>query len=51
MRKNYPIHELELYAIVHAFRYWKNYLVHAKVLIYMNNISLNFFHLQPTLLI
>jgi hypothetical protein len=30
LEKNYPVHELELYAIIHALHAWKHYLMGAK---------------------
>jgi hypothetical protein len=49
LEKNYPVHELELYAIIHALHAWKHYLMGAKFLVIMDNVSLKFFHTQPSL--
>ena len=48
-KKNYPIHELGLYVIIHALRAWKHYLMGAKFLVITDNVSLKFFHTQPSL--
>jgi hypothetical protein len=47
--KNYHVHELELYAIIHALQAWKHYLMGAKFLVITDNISIKFFHTQPSL--
>jgi hypothetical protein len=49
IEKNYPVHELELYAIIHALQAWKHYLRAAKFLVITDNVSLKFFHIQPSL--
>jgi ribonuclease HI len=40
--KNYPTHELELAAAVHALRTWRHYLYGQKCDIYMDHKSLKY---------
>ena len=47
--KNYPVHEKELLAIVHALRYWRHYLMGAKVHVQTDHHSLKFLKNQATL--
>ena len=47
--KIYLVHELELYAIVHALKTWRHYLGERHFFILTNNASLNFFETQPNL--
>jgi hypothetical protein len=47
--KNYLVHELELYAIIHVLRAWKHYLMDATFLVITDNVCLKLFHIQPSL--
>ena len=39
---NYPTHDLELAAIIHALKMWRHYLMRKKVLIQIDNMSLEY---------
>ena len=41
---NYPTHDLELAAVVHALKIWRHYLLGNKVHIYMDHKSQIYFH-------
>ncbi|CAI7732961.1 unnamed protein product [Closterium sp. NIES-54] len=47
--RNYPIHDKEMLAIVHAFRVWRCYLTGADVAIRTDHKSLQYLRSQPTL--
>ena len=47
--KNYPIHDLELAAIVHALKIWRHYLIRNKCEIYMDHKSLKYIFTQSDL--
>ena len=47
--RNYPVHEQELLAIVHALREWRHYLHGAPFEIVTDHMSLKHFMTQPTL--
>lgn len=47
--KNYPIHELECYAIIHAFKKWKCYLEGSRVTIQTDHKSLQYLQTQKQL--
>ena len=47
--KNYPMHNLELAAIIHALRMWIHYLVGRKFLLKIDNMSLKYLFDQPDL--
>jgi hypothetical protein len=40
--KNYPTHDLELAAVVHALKTWRHYLYRQKCDIYIDHKSLNY---------
>ena len=40
--QNYPIHDLELAAVVHALKIWRHYLIGNKCEIYTNHKSLKY---------
>jgi hypothetical protein len=40
--KNYPIHDLELAAVVHALKTWSHYLYGQKFDVYTDHKSLNY---------
>ena len=47
--KNYPTHDLELAAIVHALKIWRHYLIGNKCEIYMDHKSLKYIFTQSDL--
>ncbi|CAI7793981.1 unnamed protein product [Closterium sp. NIES-53] len=47
--RNYPVHDKEMLAIVHAFRVWRCYLTGADVTIRTDHKSLQYLRSQPTL--
>ncbi|GJP52603.1 hypothetical protein CLOM_g11708, partial [Closterium sp. NIES-68] len=47
--RNYPVHDKELLAIVHAFKVWRCYLTGADVTVRTDHKSLQFIRDQPTL--
>ena len=44
--KNYPTHDLELSAVVHALKIWRHYLIGNKYEIYTNHKSLKYIFTQ-----
>ena len=46
---NYPTHDLELAAVVHALKIWRHYLLRNKVHIYMDHKSLKYIFTQSKL--
>ena len=40
--RNYPTHDLELAAVIHALKIWRHYLIGDKVLIYTDHKSLKY---------
>jgi hypothetical protein len=46
---NYPTHDLELAAVVHALKIWRHYLLGNKVHIFMDHKSLRYIFTQPEL--
>jgi hypothetical protein len=47
--QNYPTHDLELAAIVHALKIWRHYLIGNKCHIFTNHKSLKYIFTQPDL--
>ena len=47
--KNYPTHDLELAAIIHALKMWRHYLMGRKFLLKTDNMSLKYLFNQPDL--
>jgi hypothetical protein len=47
--KNYPTHDLEFAAVVHAFKIWRHYLIGNKCEIYTDHKSLKYIFTQPDL--
>ena len=47
--KNYPIHDLELTAVVHALKIWRHYLLGHRCQIYMDHKSLKYIFTQNDL--
>ncbi|CAI7904844.1 unnamed protein product [Closterium sp. NIES-54] len=47
--RNYPIHDKEMLAIIHAFKLWRCYLVGADVTVRTNHKSLQYLRAQPNL--
>ena len=45
--KNYPMHDLELAAIIHALKMWRHYLMGRKLLLETDNMNLNYLFDQP----
>ena len=48
-KQNYPIHEKELLAIIHAIRLWKSYLEGQKFTVITNHASLEYIKTQHNL--
>ena len=46
---NYPTHDLELAAVVHALKIWRHYLLGNKVHIFMDHKSLKYIFTQSKL--
>src|SRR6266498_3505967 len=46
---NYPTHDLELAAVVHALKIWRHYLLGSKCHIYTDHKSLKYILTQPEL--
>ena len=46
---NYPTHDLELAAVVHALKIWRHYLLGNKVHIFIDHKSLKYIFTQPEL--
>ena len=47
--KNYPMHDLELAATIHALKMWRHYLMGRKFLLNTDNMSLKYLFNQPDL--
>ncbi|CAI7752835.1 unnamed protein product [Closterium sp. NIES-54] len=47
--RNYPIHDKEMLAIIHAFKQWRCYLVGADVTVRTDHKSLQYLRAQPNL--
>ncbi|CAI7773723.1 unnamed protein product [Closterium sp. NIES-53] len=47
--RNYPIHDKEMLAIIHAFKLWRCYLVGADVTVRTDHKSLQYMRAQPNL--
>ena len=47
--ENYPTHDLELVAVVHALKIWRHYLIGNKCQIFMDHKSLKYIFTQPDL--
>src|SRR6201996_9357679 len=47
--RNYPVHEQELLAIIHALREWRHYLLGSKFEIITDHRSLQYLQTQPHL--
>ena len=47
--KNYPTHDLELAAVVHALKIWRHYLIGKRTEIYTDHKSLKYIFTQPDL--
>src|SRR5947207_11468722 len=45
--KNYPTHDLELAAVVHALKIWRHYLIGNKCEIFTDHKSLKYIFTQP----
>jgi hypothetical protein len=47
--QNYPTHDLEFAAVVHALKIWRHYLIGNKCEIYTNHKILKYIFTQPDL--
>ena len=47
--KNYPTHDLELAAVVHALQIWRHYLIGNKCEIFTDHKNLKYIFTQPNL--
>ena len=47
--QNYPTHDLELAAIIHALNMWRHYLMGRKFLLKIENMILKYLFEQPDL--
>ena len=47
--ENYPVHDLELAAVIHALKEWRQYLVGNRCEIYTDHQSLKYLFTQPEL--
>jgi hypothetical protein len=47
--QNYPTHDLEFAAVVHALKIWRHYLIGNKCEIYIDHKSLKYIFTQPDL--
>ncbi|WVZ76740.1 hypothetical protein U9M48_024685 [Paspalum notatum var. saurae] len=47
--QNYPTHDLELAAVVHALKVWRHYLIGNKCEVYTDHKSLKYIFTQPDL--
>ncbi|GJP44288.1 hypothetical protein CLOM_g3661 [Closterium sp. NIES-68] len=47
--RNYPVHDKEMLAIVHAFKVWRCYLTGADVTVWIDHKSLQYLRAQPNL--
>src|SRR6185503_8865531 len=47
--QNYPTHDLEFAAVVHALKIWRHYLIENKCEIYTDHKSLKYIFTQPDL--
>jgi hypothetical protein len=47
--QNYPTHDLELAAVVHALKIWRHYLIGNKCEVYTDHKSLKYIFTQPDL--
>jgi hypothetical protein len=48
---NYPTHDLELAAIVHALKIWRHYLMGKRCELYMDHKSLRYIFMQSDLIL
>jgi hypothetical protein len=48
-KENYPAHDLELAAVVHALKIWRHYLMGNNCELYTNHKSLKYFFTQMEL--
>jgi hypothetical protein len=46
---NYPTHDLELVAVVHALKIWRHYLMEKRCELYMDHKSLKYIFMQSDL--
>jgi ribonuclease HI len=46
---NYPTHDLEIAAVIHALKIWRHYLIGERVLIYTDHKSLKYVFTQQEL--
>ena len=48
-QQNWPVHEQELYAFIHALKIWRHYLYGAQFKVYTDHHTLNYFCSEPDL--
>ena len=48
-QRNWPVHEQEMYAIIHALKTWQHYLYGAQFKVYTDHHTLKYFSNQPHL--
>lgn len=48
-KENYPVHDLELAAVIYAFKLWRHYLLGNRCEIYTDHQSLKYLFTQPDL--
>ena len=48
-KRNYPTHDLELLAVIHALKLWRHYLLGSKFQLVTDHQSLKWIFTQPTL--
>ena len=48
-QRNWPVHEQEMYAIIHALKTWRYYLYGAQFKVYTDHHTLKYFSNQPDL--
>lgn len=48
-QRNYPVHEKEMFAIIHCYTKWRHYLEGVPSLVITDHASLRHLHTQPTL--
>ena len=48
-QRNWPVHEQEMYAIIHALKTWRHYLYGAQFKVYTDHHTLKYFSNQPDL--
>ena len=47
VERRWPIHEKEMWAVVHCLKLWQHYLGLEYTKVYTNNVSVRYFETQP----